>query len=294
MQRSVSRHGTVCVHPTETKGLPDLDCLPRAARHTATLSTTWVGHATVLLEMDGVRLLTDPMLRRRVGPLRRLVPTPALEQLCHLDAILLSHLHQDHFDVPSLELLDPETPILVPRGAEHWLTRAGFQDVRGMEPGDTVRVADLRVTAVPARHSAPRYPFLRHDLSLGFVIAGRHEVYFPGDTGLFDGMASISRHLDLAFIPIGGWGLRVPEEDHLDPLRAAQALALLRPRVAIPVHWGTYQLSGLSLAPSFRRLEEAPRQFVDHAHAYAPEVLTVRLSPGQSVDVAAVLERGVP
>jgi L-ascorbate metabolism protein UlaG (beta-lactamase superfamily) len=282
----------VCVHLPQTKGLPDLDCHPRAALHTATLSTTWVGHSTVLLNVEGVRLLTDPMLRRRVGPLRRLVPTPALESLRSLDAILLSHLHQDHFDLPSLELLDRDTPILVPRGAERWLTRAGFAAVQGMEPGDTVRVADLRVTAVPARHSAPRYPFLRHDLSLGFVVAGKHHVYFPGDTGLFDGMASISRHLDLAFIPIGGWGPRVPEESHLDPLRAAQALALLQPRVAIPVHWGTYQLSGLRLAPSFRRVDDAPRRFVDHTRHRAPDVLTVLLSPGQSIDVAALLERG--
>lgn len=258
----------------------------------ATLSTTWVGHATVLLAIEGVRLLTDPMLRRRVGPLRRLVPAPAIDRLRSLDAILLSHLHQDHFDIQSLELLAHDAPILVPRGGERWLARAGFTAVHGMEPGDTVRVAHLQVRAVPARHSAPRYPFLRHDLSLGFVISGRHQVYFPGDTGLFDGMASISHHLDLAFVPIGGWGLRVPEEKHLDPLRAAQALALLRPRMAIPVHWGTYQLTGLSLAPSFRRVDEAPRQFVEYTHRHAPDVLTMLLNPGESLDVGALLQRG--
>ena len=252
--------------------------------------TTWIGHATILLDIQGVRLLTDPMLRRRVGPLRRLVPTPTLEPLRSLDAILLSHLHQDHFDLPSLELLTKDTPILVPRGAERWLTRKGFMAVCGMEPGDTVDVRGVSVTAVPARHSAPRYPFLRHDLSLGFLISGSYEVYFAGDTGLFDAMSSISTHLDLAFVPIGGWGLRIPEADHLDPHRAARALELLRPRVAVPIHWGTYQLSGLRLAPSFRHVEEAPRRFVLHARHHAPDVLTVLLSPGQELDVGALLQ----
>jgi L-ascorbate metabolism protein UlaG (beta-lactamase superfamily) len=259
--------------------------------HAATLLTTWVGHATVLLEMEGVRLLTDPVLRRRIGPLHRLVPLPPLEPLRDLSAVLISHLHQDHFDVPSLKLLDKDTPILAPRGGERWLTRAGFTTVVGMQPGDTVPVGDLHVRAVPARHTAPRYPFLRHDLSLGFLISGRHEVYYPGDTGLFDGMGSISADLDLALVPIGGWGPRLPEADHLDPLRGAQALALLQPRVAIPIHWGTYQLSGLGLAPSFRRVAEAPKQFADHAHRYAPDVLTVQLEPGQRVDVGALLTR---
>ena len=124
------------------------------------------------MEMQGVRLLTDPMLRRRVGPLRRLVPTPSLEPLRSLDAILLSHLHQDHFDLPSLELLAKDTPILVPRGAERWLTRTGFTAVRGMEPGDTVRRARHERHGGSRSPSAPRYPFLRHDLSLGFLISG--------------------------------------------------------------------------------------------------------------------------
>jgi L-ascorbate metabolism protein UlaG (beta-lactamase superfamily) len=248
---------------------------------TFSLQVTYVGHATVLIEIDGVRLLTDPLLRDWIGPLRRRGAKPNLARCQSADAVLISHMHWDHLDLPSLRLLDRTTRLIVPRGAVQMLRQQGFQRVEGMHAGDTAIVEPLEITATYAKHSGARYPLGPIADCLGFVIRGRYRVYFAGDTGLFPEMAALSDDLDVALLPVWGWGPRL-RGHHLDPLHAAQSLTLLRPRLAVPIHWGTFYPLGMGwMRPRF--LTSPPQAFARHAACVAPKVKVRILAPGESL-----------
>jgi L-ascorbate metabolism protein UlaG (beta-lactamase superfamily) len=240
---------------------------------------TYVGHATVLAELDGARLLTDPVLRARVGPLRRQGAPAAPDVGEGLDAVLISHLHHDHADLPSLRTIDSDVPVLAPRGTGGFFARHGFASVSELAPGDSRRVGGIAVTAVEARHCGRRR-LARDSEAVGFLLRGRRQIYFAGDTDLFDGMEAIGGGLDLALLPIWGWGPSVGP-GHLDPERAARAAALLSPRMVVPIHWGTLYPLGLArLRP--RPLESPPREFAAWMRALAPRVETRVLAPGEA------------
>jgi L-ascorbate metabolism protein UlaG (beta-lactamase superfamily) len=226
-----------------------------------------------------VRLLTDPLLRGRVAHLRRCVPGPEPSVYADPDAVLISHLHQDHLDLPSLRLLARETPLLVPAGAGAWLRGRGFAEVRELGVGEETGVGALTVTAVPARHDGHRPPRGPRGPALGFLVRGSLSVYFAGDTGLFAGMADLSPAPEVALLPVAGWGATLGP-GHMGPLDAARAAALIQPRVAIPIHWGTFLPIGYVRARSMR-LSDPPRLFAKHAAWLAPEVRVRVLSPGQ-------------
>jgi L-ascorbate metabolism protein UlaG (beta-lactamase superfamily) len=196
---------------------------------------TWIGHSTVLVDLDGVRLLTDPLLRNRVAHLRRVQPVDA-SALGHIDAVLVSHGHYDHLDVPSLRKVDGEALVVAPRGFGAVLRRAGRKRVEVVDIGEEITVGQVTVRATQAAHSGGGG--LRKGEALGFAILGSSSAYFAGDTDLFDAMAELSP-VDVALLPVWGWGPDIGE-GHLDPRRAAYAAALLRARTAIPIHWGTY------------------------------------------------------
>jgi L-ascorbate metabolism protein UlaG (beta-lactamase superfamily) len=244
---------------------------------------TYIGHATVLIDMDGVRLLTDPVLRGRVAHLRRRGSVPA-DALRGVDTVLISHAHMDHLDPPSLARLGSDMPMVVPRGAGPLLRRKKFVHVIEIDEGADVHVGAVTVTATHAEHEGDRLPFGTTAPCLGYHVAGSRSAFFAGDTDLFDGMREIGNGgLDLALLPIWGWGPRLPE-GHLSPATAAQALARLRPRVAIPIHWGTLapMTSGRDAAGHSDR---PPEEFLRHAAELAPEVDVRVLAPGDSTDV---------
>jgi L-ascorbate metabolism protein UlaG (beta-lactamase superfamily) len=264
----------------------------------AALSVTFAGHSTVLIDAGGVRLLTDPLLRRRIGVLIRRTAVPAAGLRRDLDAVLISHAHLDHLDVPSLRMIDRATPVIVPRGVGPLLRRQGFDPLE-VDEGDEVEfplrrgggeAARATVRAVPAFHSGTRYPLGTPSVALGYVVTGAAaatgaegavspglSTYFAGDTGLFDGMQDLGP-VDVAVLPVGGWGPRLPD-DHLGPLSAARALQLLRPRACVPVHWGT--LYPPWLPPEFNaKWSEWPRAFERYARHLAPEVDVRVLPPG--------------
>jgi L-ascorbate metabolism protein UlaG (beta-lactamase superfamily) len=253
---------------------------------TSTMAVTFVGHATVLIEVGGTRVLTDPLLRLHVGPLIRRSPVPPASVHRDLDAVVISHAHIDHFDVPSLRLVDKTTPVLAPRATQKLLRRIGFADVTEMVPGQSREIgAGVVVTATPAEHGTSRHPFAEEGNALGFVVRGSQSAYFAGDTGLFDEMAGLAGDLDVALLPVGGWGPRLPD-DHLNPLTAAKALALLRPRVAIPIHWGT--LYPPWLPPLLNsKFGTWPAAFVRYAAHLAPGVEVRTLEPGETTVVQA-------
>ncbi len=256
---------------------------------TSKLAVTFAGHATVLLELDGVRLLTDPLLRKRIGVLIRRSPVPPPSLRRDLDAVLISHAHLDHLDVPSLRLIDRRTPVVVPRGVGALVRRLGFVPLE-MDVGDDVEIgpagaggaagpARVRVRAVPADHAGARHPLAPEAPALGYVIAGGMSAYFAGDTGLYDGMRELAP-IDVAVLPVGGWGPRLPS-DHLNPLSAAKALELLRPAACVPVHWGTIYPPWLP--PAFNaKWGEWPYAFARYAAHLAPEVDVRVLQPGET------------
>jgi L-ascorbate metabolism protein UlaG (beta-lactamase superfamily) len=242
----------------------------------------YVGHGTVLVSMDGVRLLTDPLLRKRVAHLRRAVPLDR-EAVRDVHAVLISHAHYDHLDVGSLRMLRKPPLAVIPRGLELVLGAAGFARVVGVVEGDAVDVEGVRVVATHADHEGDR-PFPRvAATAVGYAILGSQRVYFAGDTDLFPGMDGLVPELDLALVPIWGWGPTLGRGRHMDPVRAAEALALLRPRVAVPIHWGAYHPIhvGLRGAPDF--LREPPDAFVREARDRAPDVEVRVLQPGESL-----------
>jgi L-ascorbate metabolism protein UlaG (beta-lactamase superfamily) len=238
---------------------------------------TYIGHATVLLELAGLRLLTDPLLRAGILHVRRRVPPPAIEDLHPLDAILISHAHRDHLDRASLRLLAGECPVLVPRGCAAIARRDGALEVIELDEGDRWPVGDVVLEAVHAEHDGRRHPFGRPITALGFLLEGPPRIYFAGDTDLFPGMSSLAGRVDVAMLPIWGWGPRVPA-GHLDPARAAEAVARIRPRIAVPIHWGTLRAVGAQ-----RGLDPvAPaRAFLDAVSRVAPATEVKILLPGQ-------------
>ena len=241
---------------------------------------TWLGHSTVLLELSGVRLLTDPVLRSRIAHLVRVAQPVDQASLTPLDAVLISHFHRDHFDLPSLQSLSRDAHLVVPAGAGALAAEQDFRVVTELTPGDEIRIGSVTVTAVPALHGGRREPLGPSAETIGYVVSGRSTVYFAGDTDLFDGMAELASLLDVALVPVWGWGPSLGQ-GHLDPQRAARALALLRPRIAIPVHWGTLFPVGLSrLRP--KTLKEPPLVFEEHAARLAPDVDVRILAPGET------------
>jgi L-ascorbate metabolism protein UlaG (beta-lactamase superfamily) len=240
------------------------------------LAITWLGHATVLIEMDGHRVITDPVLRNRVGPLVRLGPRPRLPEA--VDCVLLSHLHADHADLPSLRTLSRSGPVLAPRPAQAWLGAKGVRRVRELVPGDEVHAGGLRISATVARHDSRRRPFGPRAEPIGYVIRGSSSVYFAGDTDLFLDMAELHGSVDVALLPVWGWGPSVGA-GHLDPQSAAAAVALIAPAVAIPIHWGTF-----ALPRPVKRLADPSRPARDFrtlTAKYSPSTDVRLLYPGQ-------------
>jgi L-ascorbate metabolism protein UlaG (beta-lactamase superfamily) len=257
---------------------------------------TWLRHSTVVLEVDGVRIVTDPLLRDRVGMLRA-VPVPATADLRPwtgrgFDAVLLTHLHHDHCDLPSLRALGAPA-VVAPVGAGAWLRRRGVGNVEELPVGDTRTVAgDVVVTAVPARHHGRREPWGPHATSVGHLVTCRDlTVWVAGDTDLHPGMAGIAAMgprgvVDVAVVPVWGWGPRLGK-GHLDPVRAAAAVRLVGARAAVPVHWGTLHVLGMSGVMG-RRLTMPGSEFVRALGAPGRESGAVHgllLGPGQPIEL---------
>jgi len=234
----------------------------------------------VLIELGGVRLLTDPVLRPGFAHINRRSAPPSPEIAKRLDAVLISHLHLDHLDLRSLRRLDGPFRLLVPRGAGPFLRRKGFVHAEELSPGESCDVEGVEVVATPAVHDERRWPVRGPRAEpIGFVIRGARSVYFAGDTDLFDGMNGLEPSLDVALLPVWGWGPRLGP-GHLDPERAALAARLLNPSVAVPIHWGTFYPRGRRPGD---RLTAPPREFAARVAELAPRVTVRVLEPGASL-----------
>jgi L-ascorbate metabolism protein UlaG (beta-lactamase superfamily) len=246
---------------------------------------TYVGHSTVLVELDGIRLLTDPVLRPRVAHIVRGSGVAKPDALGEVDVVLISHMHHDHFDPASLHMIDGRFQLVVPRGAHEAAARLGRGRVAELGVGQSLRVGGVVLTATYAAHRKGRL-FDRRTEAIGFAIDGTQRIYFAGDTDLFPAMRELRMGLDVALLPVSGWGPTLGP-GHLDAERAAQALALLKPRIAVPIHWGT--LYRIGLRGSRRKvLDQAPEAFARAAAKLAPAVEVHILQPGEATVIAPV------
>ena len=235
------------------------------------MRVTYIGHATLLIEMGGLRLLTDPNFDPKLGKILPRVSAPGipLDQLPQLDAVLLTHAHADHLSFDSLDRLPKSTPVFAPPAVATWLNRLGYRHVNALPPGEELTLGALRINAAVATHRGNRYGFdrWRADASMYLLTSDAESCFFAGDTALFGDMKFIGMDkVDVMLTCIG---------DHftMGPKDAAMAVMLVHPKVVIPMHYGTFPI--LTGTPeAFRKALKA-----DHAKAKL-EVMQV----GQTLD----------
>ena len=244
----------------------------------------YLGHATVLLELANQRILTDPVLTGRIAFIRRAHGAPP-GLSSQPDVVLISHGHHDHLHRASLRLVAPDVPIVAPVGLGALIRRWGFERVEELAVHEATKVGEATITAVRADHSGFRPPSGPQGEAIGFVVAGGgRTVYFAGDTDLIPEMADIGRDgLDVALLPVWGWGPRLGP-GHLDPVRAAEAVGMLRPDVAIPIHWGT--LWPIAMRWRRHQLTEPPLRMAEAVAALGLDSKVVILPPGDAYDLS--------
>ena len=243
------------------------------ARHSVP-TVTWIGHSTVLVQMDGVTFLTDPIWADTAGPVsglgaRRLVPPAlALDALPPIDFVVVSHAHYDHTDLPTLRALATRgTRMFVPLRLGEVLRNDGIAAVTELDWWDSAGVGRVTLTCVPARHWSRRGLFDENEtLWSGWVVVGpTRRFYFAGDTGAFAGFAEIGERLgpfDLAALPIGAYEpAAMMRAVHMNPEEAVSAAETVRAERVLGVHWGTFDLTDEPLAePPARFHREAARR----------------------------------
>jgi len=257
--------------------------LPAILDNRGTPTVTWVGHSTLLLQLDGVNILTDPQWSPRASPVSfagpRRVSPPGLpfEDLPPIHVVVISHDHYDHLDVATVKRLAAEhrPKFLVPLGLKAWFANIGITDVDELDWWDHRELRQLTFTCVPAQHFSGRTLWDRNRrLWGGWVVAGRAKrLYFAGDTAYFAGFKEIGARLgpfDLAAIPIGAYvPANIMRASHTNPEEALQAFADVRGRTFVPIHWGTFDLAEEPLEePPQRLAAEARRLKLDLEHIW--------------------------
>jgi N-acyl-phosphatidylethanolamine-hydrolysing phospholipase D len=242
--------------PNSGAPLITLDPLQIAQAPIQTWRTTWLGHASFLVQGGGISLLIDPVFSDHCAPLpfpslkRKVAPPCLLSELPHIDAILLTHTHYDHLDLPTLRQLGQTIPLFLPSGHKALLKKSGFNNVTELAWWDSHDLTDnIRITAVPGQHFTSRTPFDRNTGHwCGWVIEGvEKKLWHAGDSGYCPVFSDIGERfdgIDLAMIPIGAYQPRsIMQAMHMNPDEAVQAFIDAKCQRAIAMHWGTFQLT---------------------------------------------------
>ncbi len=263
-----AREGAIRPRP---EGLADIPRLPFAPGPlpdvgVSDIAVTWAGHASWVLRVGGLTVLTDPVWSRRIfGTPARITPVGVgWAALPRIDAVVISHNHYDHLDAPTLKRLPRETPVFVPAGLGRWFRRRRFACVTELDWWEATDLRGVRFGFVPAHHWSKRgLVDTCRTLWGGWVLTGPdgREVYFAGDTGYGHWFAEIGRRhpgLDLALLPIGAyhprWWLR---DVHCDPEEAVRAADDLGARRLAPMHWATFLLSAEPVLEPLTRVRTA-------------------------------------
>lgn len=264
------------------------------ARHSVP-TVTWIGHATLLFQLDHISILTDPIWSERAspvefgGPPRLVAPGIAARDLPPIDAVVISHNHYDHLDLPSLIMLserDAATRFLVPLGNAELLRENGIENIIELDWGETASVGSVTIHCLPAQHWSQRGIGDRNRAlwSSWALIGTEQRLYFAGDTGYFEGFAAIGTALgpfDIAAIPIGAY---LPEAmmhmAHVNPEQAFQAGVDVRAKRMLGVHWGTFDLSDEPLDEPPERFLRAAEQGGRKGDAWIFDVGETRALPG--------------
>ncbi|PYN86860.1 MAG: metallohydrolase [Candidatus Rokuibacteriota bacterium] len=254
---------------------PDLTAL-RANSSRAT--ATWIGHATVLVQLDGVNFLTDPIWASRSGPFGGLVgvgrytpPAIAFDDLPRIDFVLISHDHYDHLDEPTVRHLARQfnPRFVVPLGIKAWLEDRGIRNVVELSWGESVRIGGVTVVCTPAQHGSGRTLVDQgRRLWASWAVLGTKRFYFAGDTGYYEHFKEIGAALgpfDLAALPIGSYTPRaLARPVHMSPEEALQAWQDLHATKFLGIHWGTFALAREPYDEPPRRIaEEVVRRHLD-------------------------------
>ena len=255
---------------------------------------TYIGHATLLIEMGDVRILTDPNFETSLGGFLPRVSAPgiALEKLPKLDVVLLTHAHADHLSFDALAALPASVPVYAPPAIAHWLHGRGHKQVQAFAANDTLRLDSLHIHAAAARHKGNRYGFDRRRAATNMYLleSTDESCFFAGDTGLGDTTHLLveralwlrARELDVALLPIGyapWWKRDSFRKGHLTSEDALELFARLRARHLIPYHWGTFRHVTAGAYDAINRFRSL---MVEH-----PRGTDVRiLEPGEALEVA--------
>lgn len=254
------------------------------------MRVTYIGHATLLIEMSGLRLLTDPNFDPKLGKILPRVSAPgiALDALPKLDAVLITHAHADHLSFDSLGRLPRTTPVFAPPPIAAWLNRLGYRHVNALPPGEELALGPLRINAAMATHRGHRYGFdrWRGDASMYLVTSETQSCFFAGDTALTDDTHHLverhlwehDRSLDLALLPIGWapWWKPGFRKGHLTHDDALLLFERLKAHVLVPYHWGTFRHV---TSTAFDAIDRLRVQLESHHLADAVRIL----EPGESM-----------
>jgi L-ascorbate metabolism protein UlaG (beta-lactamase superfamily) len=263
------------------------------------MKITYIGHATLLLEIEGARILTDPNFENSLGRFLPRVSAPgiALEALPKLDALLLTHAHADHLSFTSLDRLPRDIPLFAPTTIARWLARKGYKHAEPVNPGMTVTLAggELRVHAEKATHLGNRYGFdrWRSDANMYLLESARESVFFAGDTALTESTHHlVERHLwaahralDVALLPIGyapPWkrGFR---RGHLTGDDALALFEILKARAMLPYHWGTFRHVTATAFDAIDRLRKRLEEYAGREHVHITEPGETLVVEGDSI-----------
>jgi L-ascorbate metabolism protein UlaG (beta-lactamase superfamily) len=254
---------------------------------------TYIGHATLLIEMGGRTFLTDPNFDPKLGKILPRVSRPGipLDKLPALDAVFITHAHADHLSFDSLDGIAKGTPIYAPRAIATWLTRKGYENVMGLTPGKTVEIGGVTVRAASATHKGHRYGIDRWRGAANMYLFDTKTVscFFAGDTALTTDSSHMvdhcltaeGRRLDIALLPIGhppGWKENSFRKGHLTTTDALTLFERLDARYLIPYHWGTFDHVTSRAHDAIDRLRE---QIPAHVRGADVEIL----EPGMSFNL---------
>lgn len=225
----------------------------------AGFQVTWIGHASFLIQTEGMNILVDPVWSRWLGLLKRVrMPGLEIEDLPPIHAVLITHAHFDHLHLRALKRIGQGQPIVVPRGVGRLVRSRGFGEVVEMDLWAKVQCGPLEITFTPSKHWGARMVHDVHRGFGGFLIrneSGR-TVYHCGDSAYFEGFTQIGEHcgIDLAMLPIGAYEAMSGREVHMNPEEALTAFSDLRAGHMVPMHYGTFPLGGEPMDEPLRRL----------------------------------------